>query len=72
MLISALIVSFVGLAVKGDPGYCQHIGKNLYSGNTITKWESGDPVVRSFCYKYKQFTNEYGFWTMAKELWLVL
>jgi hypothetical protein len=50
----------------------QHIGNNIYSGNTITKWESGGTVVRSFCYKYKQFTNEYGFWTMAKELWLVL
>lgn len=30
MLISALIISFVGLAVKGDPGYCQHIGKKIF------------------------------------------
>lgn len=30
MLFSALIISFVGLAVKGDPGYCQHIGKKIF------------------------------------------
>lgn len=30
MLISALIISFVGLAVKGDPGYCQDIGKKIF------------------------------------------
>ena len=44
MLISALIVSFVGLAVKGDPGYCQHLEKifivaiQLQNGKVVVPW----------------------------------